>query len=442
MLVTLGKTITRKVHVAPRQANIVEYTTALTTQKGETVDQRQLRAISIANNSRIIQDTGKWLVPSQSGPGHYSVGLNGTSRCTCPDFDTRGVKCKHIWAVEFTIERNSENGTRMVPGVQTPAKASQPLGQGWKAYNAAQTHEKDHFQVLLKDLCAGIPEPSRAKTGRRPLPISDLLFSAVFKVYSTVSGRRFMSDLRTAHAKGIIDKLPCHNSIFNALESEATTPILMNLITRSSLPLKSLESSFACDSSGFSASRFDRWFDHKHGKERIQRTWVKTHIMCGVKTNVVTAVEIHSPNANDSPFLPSLLTHTADNFNILEVSADLAYSSEKNLKAITSLGATPLIPFKDNATHKRGGLWAQMFYTYHHHRDRFMKRYNLRSNVETTFSMIKAKFGDSVRSKTNTSMKNEVLAKILCHNICCVIHSMYELGIDPGFWANGNPAQN
>jgi hypothetical protein len=39
--------------------------------------------------------------------------------------------------------------------------------------------------------------------------------------------------------------------------------------------------------------------------------------------------------------------------------------------------------------------------------------------------MVKAKFGDSVRSKTDTAMRNEVLAKILCHNICCLISAMY-----------------
>jgi hypothetical protein len=47
--------------------------------------------------------------------------------------------------------------------------------------------------------------------------------------------------------------------------------------------------------------------------------------------------------------------------------------------------------------------------------------------------MVKSKFGDSVRSKTEVSAKNEVLAKILCHNICCLISAMYELEIDPTF---------
>lgn len=47
--------------------------------------------------------------------------------------------------------------------------------------------------------------------------------------------------------------------------------------------------------------------------------------------------------------------------------------------------------------------------------------------------MIKAKFGDSVRSRTDLAMRNEVFAKILCHNLCCLLHESHELGIDPTF---------
>lgn len=52
--------------------------------------------------------------------------------------------------------------------------------------------------------------------------------------------------------------------------------------------------------------------------------------------------------------------------------------------------------------------------------------------------MIKAKFGDSLRSKTKTAQVNEALCKILCHNICCLIHSIFEFKIEPTFWAD-NP---
>jgi hypothetical protein len=58
---------------------------------------------------------------------------------------------------------------------------------------------------------------------------------------------------------------------------------------------------------------------------------VKAHIVCGVKTNVVTAVEIHNRNTNDSPLLPYLLNTTAENFKIREVSGDTAYGYPKQL---------------------------------------------------------------------------------------------------------------
>lgn len=56
-------------------------------------------------------------------------------------------------------------------------------------------------------------------------------------------------------------------------------------------------------------------------------------------------------------------------------------------------------------------------------------------------SMIKAKFGEHIKSKTDTAIVNELLCKILCHNICVVIQSMYELNVEPTFWAESALAQ-
>jgi len=39
-----------------------------------------------------------------------------------------------------------------------------------------------------------------------------------------------------------------------------------------------------------------------------------------------------------------------------------------------------------------------------------------------------------LRSKTETAQINEVLCKVLCHNVCCLIQFMYELGVEPSFW--------
>ena len=79
--------------------------------------------------------------------------------------------------------------------------------------------------------------------------------------------------------------------MFKYLESEALTPYLYELITLSAAPLKSIESDFAVDSSGFSTGQFMRWLDVKYGTKEDRRKWLKLHLMVGTKTNIVTALK-------------------------------------------------------------------------------------------------------------------------------------------------------
>lgn len=408
-------------------------------------DPRQQRGLEIAATANIVRAGASWTVPSQSGKGRYTVRAdNDVAHCTCPDHETRGLKCKHIFAVEYAIsrERNSDGSTTVTETVtvqKTIIKRTYP--QNWTAYNAAQTHEKERFLDLLRDLCGGITEEARPNKGRPRLPIQDAIFAACFKVYSTFSGRRFMSDLRDATAKGYLSRLLHFNSIFNYLDNPNLTPILRAMITESSLPLKTVEMDFAANSSGFTTSRFIKWFDHKYGAPRQQHEWVKVHLMCGVKTNIVTAVEIRDKDASDTKLLPPMLATTAKNFAIREISADKGYGSVKNYQAAQLHGATPYIAFKSIHTGRAEGLWQRMYHFWQFNRADFLAHYHKRSNVELTFSMIKAKFRDHVRSKTPTAMINEVLCKIICHNICCLIQETSELGIDTTFWADTSPAQ-
>jgi hypothetical protein len=47
--------------------------------------------------------------------------------------------------------------------------------------------------------------------------------------------------------------------------------------------------------------------------------------------------------------------------------------------------------------------------------------------------MIKSKFGQRLRSKSLTAQINEALCKVLCHNLCVVIQSVHEQGIETAF---------
>jgi hypothetical protein len=115
------------------------------------------------------------------------------------------------------------------------------------------------------------------------------------------------------------------------LELESMTPYLLQLISESSMPLKAIESDFAADSCGFATGQFSRWFDAKYGEPMKQHEWIKVHLMCGVKTNIVTSVEVSGARANDTTFLKPLLeTTTRNGFQVKEVSADKGKAKRTN----------------------------------------------------------------------------------------------------------------
>ena len=47
--------------------------------------------------------------------------------------------------------------------------------------------------------------------------------------------------------------------------------------------------------------------------------------------------------------------------------------------------------------------------------------------------MIKTKFRGDIRSKKQTAQFNEMLIKVLCHNVCVVIQEINELGVKAEF---------
>lgn len=79
-------------------------------------------------------------------------------------------------------------------------------------------------------------------------------------------------------------------------------------------------------------------------------------------------------------------------------------------------------------------MWNKLFHYYALNQEKFFEHYHKRSNVEATFSMIKAKFGGALRSKTRTAQINEALCKILAYNTYVLNQSMFELGINPEFY--------
>jgi transposase len=400
---------------------------------------RTTRALAIAKTKRIVKRGSVWIVPSQSHSGSYVVSQSEkagmpTWECTCPDYETRGQPCKHVIAVEIVRHRQMPDE---IPATETKRVT---YAQDWPAYNAAQVHEKECFALLLRDLSSRVESPPQEGRGRPRLPLRDVIYGCATKVYSRLCGRRAQTDIRRNQAAGLSKTAPHYNTLFRYMADPALTPILHDLLEQSALPMVGIESNFAVDSTGFANSTYSRWLDQKYGAERKVKTWVKVHAVCGVKTQIVTSAIITDMSGADSPQFRPLIEATAKNFKLGDVVADKAYLSRENVAAVDRLGGVPFIPFKEGtgdgllirgerAPHAR--LWKRLYHHFQYDREKFLQHYHARSNIESCFSMIKAKFGASISSKCPTSQHNEALVKLLCHNVVVLVGAVFELGLQP-----------
>jgi hypothetical protein len=124
------------------------------------VDEREQRGLVIAATIKLRRKGSTWIVPSQVGHGTYTVNLKGEApTCSCPDYETRQQKCKHVHAVEFTVKRE----IRPDGSSQVTKTVRITYSQSWPAYNMAEVHEKERVAELLFGLCEGIAQPKHGR---------------------------------------------------------------------------------------------------------------------------------------------------------------------------------------------------------------------------------------------------------------------------------------
>ena len=403
---------------------------------GDGDESRQQRGLAVASLEPIERGRSVYRVPSQSKDGFFVANVDSDHgpTCDCPDFEQYRRPCKHIYAVQLALRREEHRECErdQKDGVHLPmGKKQKTYQRDWRAYDKAQNNESKHFEVLLRALCDRIVQPPQFGQGR-PLSIfSDMVYCGVYKVYQQLSRRRVMTDIERVCERGFIDQVPSDSSISRFLNQAYVTSLLKHLIMISALPLVSVEKKFAIDASGFATQSYLRHYNVKRGREEKRARYVKAHVLCGTKSHIVTAAEVSESNASESPLLPHLLRTALENFDVQELYADMGYSSKDNFQVAEEVGTQLFIPFKANTKPvDSDDAWAKAYNFFVYRKYKFRKHYHQRSQVETTFHMDKSKTGPAVKAKNPTAQFNEVLCKILNHNIMVLIREAHKLGIE------------
>lgn len=316
-----------------------------------------------------------------------------------------------------------------------PKTPSGNYARDWPAYKESQANEQPLFKKILDSACGMIVEPEQGR-GRPKVPLADIIFSLAYMIYNNHPVKRFDGYLTDLNNEGFISRVPCGNTLNNYLRQSQVETVLTSIIELLSLPLRAVESDFSVDATGLTPHRYARWVEDRNQDEK-KRLWVKLHLTTGNKSNIVTAALVTRGHDADGPKLGHLLEITKSNFKMSSVSADSAYLSGKNVRLISMAGALPLIEFKSNNVldpqSAKSTLWIELLRLFLQRPYVYVSYYNMRNNVEATFSMIKRKLHARIFSVNRQAQVNEVLLKVLCHNICVLIRALYELKIDITF---------
>lgn len=378
-------------------------------------------------------------VRSQRSGGSYLVERKaGLWFCDCADASPLRP-CVHVLTVFLRL------GILDHPD-EEPEEAPKPAKDDfdWAAYNKAEDALPRILPRLAWRLFDMLPQPPpRYGPGRPSVPQTDSLLCALLWATNQKNMRREQETRDRLYSDGLLTRHVAGNDVSKTLVDAKTTPLLKEALLRSREPFAAVDpdaspftlsvigDTFAVDSTGFTPSRRGHYNHEKHGPDK-PIPWLKAHLMISTKAHLVTAATITASTGagtgDTSQFAP-LLTQTSEAFPVGVVVGDGAYANRKNVALVRDLDAQPLFPPRDDAiTQQRGSPgWGDMVAFFRMNRPQFDAIYHRRSLVESVNSAIKRRFGETLRSRTETSRRNELLCKLVAYNLVVLVQNLHFL---------------
>jgi hypothetical protein len=261
----------------------------------------------------------------------------------------------------------------------------------------------------------------------------------VIHKFPKLSLRRARGFLLLLRKFGIISvDVPCFKTLSNYRENNLLQIVLEKLIEESSKPLSVIEHDFATDATGIRTNLFSSWYSIRCQKEIKKRDHLTVHITTGIKSNVVTALNVETKSGKDNKILREHVDKTSRHFPIGDWSGDGMYWAKLNCDKVAEKGGKPYFKCKTGKTAWNGKqdghpAWKKMNLENNHDKENYDKHYHKRSNVESTNHSKKMIHGDEVYSRLTSARINEETLRWINHNINILNRAKHEWGINPKF---------
>lgn len=259
----------------------------------------------------------------------------------------------------------------------------------------------------------------------------------VWHKFPNLSTRRARSLLLFLQKFKIVNiDVPCFKTLSNYRENNSLQITLDKLVEESSKPLSAIEHDFATDSTGIKTKLFSTWYSLRCKKRIRKRDHLTVHVSVGVKSKIVTAIDVQK--GNDNKIFREHVDRTSENFGINEWSGDGMYWAKLNCDKVAEKGGKPYFKCKTGKTAWNGKqdghpVWKQMNLKSKNNSEEYDKNYHKRSNVESANMSKKMLHGDKVYSRIKSARINEETLRWINHNINVLNRAKHEWDIIPKF---------
>ncbi len=242
------------------------------------------------------------------------------------------------------------------------------------------------------------------------------LFMLVYKQFRKFTYKELLEDLSdniTLRAYLGLNKLPEYTTLIK-FAKRVPSIIFEKIMVAFSKYIKQPEK-VAIDGTGISLDNASPHYCKKIGKKYHKRPFLKLSVIIEIKHYLILQFKVRKKARHDLIDAYPMVKKLAKLYTPEAFYGDRGYDSEKLFKLVfEELGAYPLILQKrlDVPKHRRKGRYRKQtvdVFDYGQHLQR--------NKVETAFSILKRKFGFSIRSREVKLQKVEAMSRIIAYNI-------------------------
>ena len=396
-------------------------------------------------------------------------------RCTCPDFKKDGRNgCEHIFAERLerkeviVVGNVSAARARTAKAVRRPArKRKTASGESIKTTQrkarvkmpsetprliTSLRHQFDRQERASRMERHGVLFVPKRKRGGQPVPGQIRATALIHKIARRKSADEmvfyFSQLIRDRHL--LLERAPHQNSLSNWMNDESLTFILRELLRLTALPFRRREVAAIIDSTKMSQMSTAHHRGTQYlGDDRPDADWMRCHVITGVETNVVMAVEfagVYGDGTADVNFLKPLVTEARKTFPLAFLLADKGYVGEDYVRWLWhECHMRAYIPVKKNILKRERTEFfdpvVEDIIMFDEHPKEVHEVYRLRSKIEGFFSVLKRIASDYCWSHgrpregsndlgPSTAWINETLCKFIYMNLRTTVTLQEETGYE------------